>query len=426
MKQDSKSSPISTLPIKGRDWRDLKAKLTSMKLEDFDWRHGRLPSYTYFLDEETLEVQAEAYKQYIGENALGAGRAFKSITRMLDDIFSMALPLFSAPESAGASFTSGGTESVFQAVKTARTQARALRGERYGRYNIVTPITAHACLNKATDLLDIEVRRVPIDAQYRGDMSALEAAIDENTIMIYASAPSYPFGVFDAISPMGNLALRKDLWLHVDACWGGFISPFAKKLGYPIPEWDFNVPGVTSISADIHKFGYAAKGSSLIMYRDAAVQKYEVFEFSDWPRGTYSTPTFMGTKPAGAVASAWAVMQFLGEEGYLRATSETMQATMELVNGINQIPGLRCLEPTGESNIFAFVATDPTIDIMAIADRLESRGWFRGRLREPLGIQQGVNPAHLPVVDEYLREVAAAATFVRENSLKGQFDERTY
>lgn len=413
-------------PKTGTAWAVLKEELEALKEEDFDWQHGRVPSYTYFYDEATFEVQKKAYSAYIGENALGASRAFKSIAHMLDDIYRMGFALFNAPSQAGASFTSGGTESVFMAVKTARDHAMAQRGPGAGPLNIVTGVSAHPCLNKAAHILSIEVRRTPVTPEYRMDLSAVNKAIDENTIMLYASAPNYPYGVFDPISELAKLAQDKDLWLHVDACWGGFISPFAKQLGYPIPDWDFSVSGVTSLSADIHKFGYAAKGASLVLYRDAALQEFEKFEFSDWPRGTYSTPTFLGTKPAGSVAAAWAVMRFLGEEGYIAATRESMDATMKLIQGINEIPGLQCLTPTGESNLFSFVSTDPDIDIMAVADRLEQQGWFRGRMREPLAIHQGVNPAHLPVVDEYLQAVQEAIRFTKKTQAQGNYDERSY
>lgn len=414
------------LPKKGTDWPTLSHELEALKQGDFKWKDGRVPSYTYFFNDETLQVQKDAYCAFMSENGLGAGRAFPSLSRMLDDVFAMTAPLFNVPAGAGSSFTSGGTESVFQVVKTARDKARAVRGKRNGIYNVVTPATAHPCLNKAAEILDVEVKRVGLDTERRGDIASFEQAIDENSIMLYASAPCFPYGVFDPIAAMGRLAEKHRLWLHVDACWGGFISPFAKKLGYPIPAWDFEVPGVTSLSADIHKFGYAAKGASLVFYRDAELQKFERFEFSDWPRGTYATPTFMGTKPGGAIAAAWAVMRYLGEEGYLQATRETMDATKLLVEGLNRINGLACLEPVRESNLITFVASDPAIDIMAVADQLESRGWFRGRMREPLGIHQGVNPAHLRVVDEYLAEVANAVDFVSSHKLSAKYDEHSY
>ncbi len=415
-----------TLPTKGVAWEALVQSLDDMKAMDFDWRRGRLPSYTYFYNDDVLAKQTEAYSKYIVENGLGAGLAFKSLSAMLSDILDMGFGLFNAPSGAGGSFTSGGTESIFQAVKTCRDQARAERGEPLGQYNIVAGASAHPALDKAAQVLDVEIRRTPLDTEFRATAESLAAAIDERTIMLYASAPSYPFGVFDRIADISDLALERALWLHVDGCWGGFISPFAKRLGYDIPEWDMSLPGVTSLSADIHKFGYAAKGASLCIYRQAAVQQYEYFLFNDWARGTYWTPTMGGSKPAGSIASAWAMMQYLGQEGYERATSDTMDATMGMIDGLNAIEGLEVLRPYGESNLFNVTSNDPAVDIMAVADILDAKGWMRGRLREPLAIHQGVTPSHLPVVDEYLAEVRAAVDQVRAKGLSGQYNERTY
>lgn len=415
-----------TLPTRGLEWADIMSRMNGLKKNDFDWRTGRLPSYTYFYNDDVLEKQKEAYSAFIVENGLGAGLAFKSIGVMLDDIYAMAFELFHAPATAGASFTTGGTESIFEALRTAKEQARAVRGEPRGQYNLVTAISGHASLDKIAHILDVEVRRTPVDSEYRATAAAFEAAVDDRTIMLYASAPCFPYGVFDRIGDIGAVASKRDLWFHVDGCWGGFLSPFAKELGYPIPEWDLGVPGVTSISADLHKFGYAVKGASLILFRDKAVQKFEQFTTSAWPRGTYSTPTFMGSKPAGSVASAWAMMQYLGREGYLKATADTMKATDDLIAGVDKIPGLKCLEPHGESNLFTFVSTDPDVDLNAVAALLMSRGWMRGLMREPLGIHQGVVASHLPYVAEYLGELARAVDEVRASKTTATFNERTY
>ncbi|QKD20373.1 aspartate aminotransferase family protein [Mesorhizobium sp. NZP2077] len=388
---------------------------------------GRVPSYTYFLDDETLDVQREAYGEFIAENGLGAGRAFKSLEVMTNDIKAMAKSLFNAPDDAGVSFTSGGTESVFMAVKTARDLARHKRGEPPERYNIVACVTAHPCLNKAGELLGVDIIRTPHTKEFRADPSLMRSAINDKTIMLFASAPNYPFGTFDPIAEIGKLAQHSGLRLHVDGCWGGFLSPFTERLGYPVPPWDFRVLGVSSLSADIHKFGYAAKGASLVLYRSADDQDHEAFSFSGWPRGTYSTPTFLGTRAGGAIASAWAVMHYLGMEGYLRAARLTMEATTRLIAGLNSIPDIECLAPYGESNLISFVSLDSALDIYAVADRLEERGWLRGRMREPQAIQQGVNPAHLATVEEYLSAVREAIEFVRRNaSAPVAYDEHSY
>lgn len=407
------------------DWTTLKTELLALKRLDLDWRKGRLPAYIYFYSDELLRIQTEAYSLYAVENALGEGKVFRSLTTMLGDIAAMAFDLYNAPPGAGMSFTSGGTESLFEAVKTARKRFRS-RHPQAGRLNVIAPVSAHATLNKAGDILDVDIVRVGLTSDYRADVGAMAAALNENTIMLFGSAPCFPYGVFDPIPALGRLAIDRDLWLHVDGCWGGFISPFAKRLGYPIPEWDLSVPGVTSISSDIHKFGFSAKGASLLLFREESMKQFERFEFGGWPRGTYATPTFLGSRPAGSIASAWAVMRYLGMEGYLETTKATMDATMGFINGIDAIPGLRCLRPIGEANLFAFVSDDKDVDIMAVADALLEKGWFPGRLREPLGIQQGVNPVHLPIVDEYVRDVANAVNVVRAAKQSSAFKDGTY
>jgi sphinganine-1-phosphate aldolase len=417
---------MTALPATGTDWDTLRRELVDFKRLDLDWRRGRLPAFIYYYDEDLLRVQTEAYALYAVENALGEGRAFGSLSAMLADIAGMAFELYHAPPGAGMSFTSGGTESLFEAVKTARKWFRQRNPGHAGRLNLVAPVSAHATLNKAGDILDVDIVRVGLTEDWRADVAAMAAAVNDSTIMLFASAPCFPYGVFDPIPALGRLALERDLWLHVDGCWGGFISPFAKRLGYPIPDWDLGVPGVTSVSSDIHKFGFSAKGASLLLFRDEAMKKLERFEFGGWPRGTYATPTFLGSRPAGSIASAWAVMRYLGWEGYLKTTKATMDATMGFIEGIDAIAGLRCLQPVGESNLFAFVSDDPRVDIMAVADLLQVKGWFPGRLRVPLGIQQGVNPVHLPIVDEYVAEVAAAVDRVRVAGQSGAYQDGTY
>ncbi|XWN30501.1 MAG: aminotransferase class V-fold PLP-dependent enzyme [Devosia sp.] len=422
---DDVGERLSQFPPKGRPWQDIKADLTALKSRDLDWKRGRLPAYIYYYDEDVLQVQTDAYRIYAVENGLGEGKAFHSLTAMLADISAMSVDLFGAPPGAGVSFTSGGTESLFEAVRTAKKRHRQRHGKRDG-LNVVAPVSAHATLNKAGDILDVEIVRVPLGAEWRADVGAMEAAINENTIMVFASAPCFPYGVFDPIPALGAIAKARDLWLHVDGCWGGFISPFALRLGYLIPPWDLSVDGVTSLSADIHKFAYGAKGASLLIFRDAAMKELERFSFSGWPRGTYATPTFLGSRPAGAIASAWAVMNYLGMEGYLKTTKAAMDATMGFIKGIDAIDGVSCLQPVGEANLYAFVSDDTSVDIMAVADHLQARGWFPGRLREPVGIQQGVNPVHLPIVDDYVEEVAAAVRAVRDAGTKGAYRDGSY
>jgi glutamate/tyrosine decarboxylase-like PLP-dependent enzyme len=426
-KRAGSGSGASGLPTKGAPWSDIEAQLRQLKNLDVDGLRGRLPAYIYYYNEELLEIQKRAFCAYILENGLGTETAFKSLGTMQSAIFDMAFRLFNAPKSAGAVFTSGGTISILDAVRMARNKARAERGERYGIFNIVAPFSAHPALNKAGDFLDVEIRRVPLGSNYRGDVKATADAIDDKTIMLFGSAPCYPFGVFDSIQEYSELALQRGLWLHVDACMGGFLSPFATKLGYKIPLWDFSLPGVTSISADIHKYGYGVKGASLLVFRDKELhKKHGEFVFHDWHRGTYASPSIAGSSPGGAISAAYAVMKFLGEEGYLRITKATMDAVAKWISGVNSIDGLRCFEPHGESALFGFYSTDPKVDILAVAERLKEKGWYPGLNTDPYAIQQGVTAVHIPIIDEYLAQLRDAVTAVRKTNAKGTFNARTY
>lgn len=423
---DVTTQHLDGFPKRGVPWAEIEQELKHLKSLDFDGRAGKLPAYMYFHTEELLEVQKKAYAEYILENGLGAGVAFRSLEVMQHAIFRWAFDLFHAPEGAGATFTAGGSSSVLDALRTARNRARALRGEAYGIYNVVTPFSAHPCLTKSAQFLDVEVRRTPLGEHRRGDPAAIAAAIDENTIMIYGSAPAYPFGLFDPIERFGELALERNLWFHVDACWGGFLSPFAKKLGYPLPNWDFEVPGVTSISADIHKHGYGVKGASLLLFRDKSVQSYQEFVFHDWHRGSYVTPSLPGSSPGGSIAAAYAVMKYLGEEGYLEIAKATMEGTISWIDGVNNVEGLKCFEPVGESSIFGFYSTDSSLDILAIAEFMQTRGWLPGLNTDPYAIQQAVTAVHGPFVNNYLLDLRDAVDHARSTNAKGAFNARTY
>ncbi|MBI4421663.1 MAG: aspartate aminotransferase family protein [Gemmatimonadetes bacterium] len=284
---------MKTLPQTGEPWPEIERRLKEAKQGDFDWRGGRVPYYIYFYDDALLEVQKRAYTAYLVENALSARGAFPSLGRMTDEIFEMAFGIFHAPARAGASFTSGGTESVFQAIKSAREKAVAER--RVSRPNLVTAYSRHPSVNKAAHILGIEARITPVGKDFRADVDAMRAAMDDQTVLLYASSPSFPYGVIDPIRDLGTLALERGVWLHSDACFGGFVSPFAKKLGYAIPEFDLSVPGVTSLSADIHKFGFGCKGASVLLYADQRdEQRYGRYVVEDTASGPYATATFSG------------------------------------------------------------------------------------------------------------------------------------
>lgn len=406
---------MTTLPAKGRPWTELKAELEAAKADDFSWRKGRMALYFYYLDEEVTRVAQEAYLTYWTENAMGT-RAFPSMKRLESEVIAMGLALHHAPPEATATFTSGGSESIFLAVKTARDWARETKG--ITAPNIVIPRTGHPTFDRAAQHLGIEVRRVKTTRNdFRADPEAMARRIDANTIMLLGSAPNYPYGVFDPIRDIAALAEAHGLWMHVDACVGGFLAPFVRKTGRDIPDFDFAVPGVMSISADLHKYAYTAKGASMMMLRDAALKQYQTFTFNDWERGAYVNDTAQGTRAGGPVAAAWAVMNFLGEEGYVRWAHVLMDTVDRMAAGIAAISGLEVLEPH-ELCIFVYRANDPALDIGAVAEGLTRRGWFVGRQAEPAGIHLHLNPVHSVAVDDYLADLREAVAEARATGAK--------
>lgn len=414
---------MTTIPKTGRAWEDIRNSLIEAKKDDFSWRDGKLPLYVYYDDDELLRVSKEAFNLYFSENALGR-KAFPSLVRLEDDIVSMALQLFNGGPQATGTFTSGGTESQFLAVKAARNKARADR-RGLSEPNIVVPQTCHPSISKAAHYLGLKVIRVPVTDEFRADPEAMAAAITDETIMLVASAPGYTHGVFDPVAELGALALERDLWLHVDACLGGFLAPFAKLEGYPIPDFDFSLPGVTSLAADVHKYGFSAKGASILLLCEDRLRACQRFEFRDWPRGVYATDTFLGSRAGGPAASAWAVMNYLGEEGYRRIARTIMGTKAELVCGIEGIPGLEVVRPS-ELCMLLYRSCDPAVDTNAVAEGMASRGWFMGRCLEPVAIHFALNPVHAPIVKQYLTDLAEVTWDVRESERVGKLDEHTY
>lgn len=414
----SRSSRLP-FPASGSPWAAIEHQLIRAKVDDIDWRAGKLALYNYYRDEDLLRVAQDAYRLYFAENALGK-RIFPSLAKMESDVVEMCLSLFAAPPNAGGSYTSGGTESIFLAVCAARNAKPVA-----GRPNIVACETLHPAFNKSAMFLGLDVIRTPMGADFRADPTALEAAINENTVMIAASAPGFSHGVFDPIAEIATVAQRHSLWFHVDACLGGFLAPFWREIGQPVPDFDFRVSGVTSLSADLHKFGFAARGASLLLLRDAELKRLHSFEFGGWPCGIYATETFSGSRPGGSIAAAWSVMNHLGRVGYIENARLILHAKTQLMAGIEAIPGLEVIRPS-ELCILLFRSTDAALDLDALAELLGRAGWYVGRTVTPKAILQSLNPVHATSAEGYLADLRDAADEVRTKGLRGQEDLRTY
>ncbi|MBL8386320.1 MAG: aminotransferase class I/II-fold pyridoxal phosphate-dependent enzyme [Burkholderiales bacterium] len=400
----------ATLPRTGRPPADILDEMRGFKRDDVDWKRGRSPAFMFEASAAITALGRDAFLEYFSENALGAGRAFASVKRMETEVVEMALSLFQAPAEAAGFMTTGGTESLIQAVQTCRDYTRAARGEPRLAGNIVAPESVHPGFDKAARLMDLEVRRVPVAADFRADPRAMEAAIDDRTIMLIGSAPCYPFGVIDPIAELGALATRRGLWLHVDACVGGYLAPFARMIGRDIPAFDFSVPGVASLSADLHKYGFCPKPASTVFYRTPEMARHHWFDFKDWPSGRFATTTLVGTRPAGGVAGAWAVFQHLGVEGYKRVAADLLAFIDAYKAGIRAIPGLSVVgePPLG---IVAYTAAD--VDIFRVAEAMAKQGWLPGLLRRPKAIHRMMSMPHAATMDAYLADLRAALATVR-------------
>ena len=396
-------------PREGRSWPELALALRELKRDDLDWRRGRHAAFVWHADDAVEQVARDAYALFMTENGLGL-RVFPSLRRMEADVVAMVRHLLGGDAATTGHLTSGGTESIFLATHAARQWARQRRPE-VTEPEIVAAWSAHPAVNKAAHYLGMKVLRVPVGAGFRADVAAMADAITPRTVMLYGSAPTYSLGVVDPIAELADLARTRGLWLHVDACVGGILGPFVRALGHPVPEFGLALPGVTSVSADLHKSGYTAKGASVVLFRTAEHQAAGRYDFDDWPTGLYSVNTFTGTRPGGAVAAAWAVMHFLGETGYRRIAATVMEAKARLVAGLTRIG--EGLHVWGEPELWAVGFGSDAHDIFTIADRMTARSWSVGRIREPRGIHLMVTPVHAPIIDEYLVDLGHAVNEAR-------------
>nr|MBC7243739.1 aspartate aminotransferase family protein [Chloroflexota bacterium] len=387
--------------------------MKALRQEDVQWQQGRIFSLVYYANDEITELLKEAYSLFFSENALNP-TVFPSLRRLETEVVAMVAALLGGDDNVVGNMTSGGTESLLMAVKAARDWARAHKPD-IQCPEMVLPITAHPALEKAAHYFGVKPVHFPVGNDFRADIAAARRAITPRTILLVGSAPSYPHGVMDPISELAQLAQERGLWFHVDSCVGGMMLPFVRRLGYPVPEFDFQVPGVTSISADLHKYGYTAKGASVILYRNRDFRRYQFFVHTDWPGGIYISPTMAGTRPAGPIAAAWALMHFLGEEGYLALADTVMKTALKLRQGIADIPGIHIL---GEPEMSIMAIASNKLNIYEIGDEMALRGWHLDRQQFPPSLHLTVTPAHAAVADLFLQDLADAVKLAKKPSLQ--------
>ncbi len=400
------------IPKKGANAGKLLTRMKALRTKDVDWRHGKAFSLVFHQSDEHSQLLKDAYDLFFEGNGLNP-MAFESLRTFEYEVLRMTAGMLNGGGEAVGTMTSGGTESILLAVKTYRELARARR-PKVRRPQIVVPQSVHVAFDKAGKYFDVDVQHVPLEEDGGVDVAAMRRAITNDTIALVGSAPNYPNGAIDPIEALSDLALEHELPLHVDACIGGFFLPWAERLGRGIPPFDFRLPGVTSMSADLHKYGYAAKGASTVLYRNMDYMRPQLFVSVDWPGGIFVSPSLPGTRPGGAIAAAWAALNAMGEEGYTANAKVVLETADRFTEGINAIDGLAVLgKPL--VGVFAYAPTDPTLSCYAIADQLAKCGWHIDRQQRPQCIHLMLNPGHAEIVDEYLEDLRNAVTYVREN-----------
>lgn len=407
------------LPAQGLPRKDVLEAVRQMtERERARWSDGYVSGAVYHGDSEHIEFQNRVYALASQANPLHAD-LWPSASKFEAEIVAMTANMLGAPpnvtdeaERVCGTVTSGGTESILLAMKAYRDRARKERG--FTRVAVVVPDSAHVAFDKAAELFDIELVRVPVGPDFRADVAAMRRAISPRTIALVASAPCFPHGVIDPVEQIAELAREHRLGLHVDACLGGFVLPWARRLGRPVPEFDFRVPGVTSMSADTHKYGYAAKGTSVVLYRGAALRRYQYFVSADWPGGLYFSPTLAGSRPGALSAAAWASLVSFGESGYLDATRRILETADVIREGLASIPELHVLgEPLW---VIAFASRE--LDIYRVLDAMHARGWNLNGLQHPPSIHLCVTLPHTRpgVAQRFLDDLRAAVFEVKTSA----------
>lgn len=396
------------LPEKGLSKDEILETLDAKRVNDVRWQEGRTFGMVFDGGDTAHEVAEAVAMRFLHDNALNT-QAFPSLAEIQAEVVDATASLLHAPEGAAGFMTSGGTESILSAVKAARARGKAERD--ITAPEMVLADTAHAAFHKAADYFQIAVRKVPVGPDFRADVDAMAAAINANTVLVVGSAPQYPQGVIDPIPELAALASAAGANFHTDACMGGFVLPFMEMLGEAVPPWDFRVDGVTSISADVHKLGYAPKGASVVLHRTKELRRYQTFVFDDWLGGRYGSSGVLGSRSALPMATAWAVMHHLGIEGYKQRTQATIEATRRMIAGVRATDGLAVSgEPA--AHILSFVSTGE-LDVFAVGDALAAKGWFHDRQTPPDSLHATVSAGNAPVIDEWLRDLAIAVDHVR-------------
>lgn len=416
-----RESWLSELPERGLG-TEVVNRLKLEKLKDAAW-HGRSSGAVYLGGDETkghFNTLNAAYSMFAHTNPLHPD-LFPSIAKFEAEVVAMTASLLGAKDSSlktqvCGNMTSGGTESILMAVKSTRDYMRSTKG--ITSPEMVIPESAHSAYDKAAQYFNIKLWRASVNKDFQADMKSIKRLVNRNTIMIVGSAPGFPHGIIDPIEELGAFALKRNICFHVDLCLGGFVLPFARKLGYPIPAFDFTVPGVTSISVDIHKYGLGPKGTSIVLYRNHEIRRHQFVAVTEWSGGLYISPSMAGSRSGALIAGAWASLMAFGMDGYMESVQKVMQASDKLKKGISEIADLYII---GKPHMTIVAFASRTLDIYKVNDAMTVKGWSLNALHKPSSLHICVTLQHVEAIEDFLKDLTLAVRTVKENP--GSFED---
>ncbi|GAM84888.1 hypothetical protein ANO11243_028900 [Dothideomycetidae sp. 11243] len=408
---------FNSLPVEGWNADQVRAELTKLSdMKHTRWEDGRVSGAVYHGGRELCSLQTTAFDMFGVSNPIHPD-VFPGVRKMEAEVVAMVLSIFNAPEGAAGVTTSGGSESIIMAVLGARERARHER--RVTRPEMILPETAHTAFQKAAEYFKITIRYVPCPApSYKASLSHVKNLINSNTIMLVGSAPNFPHGIIDDISGLSKLAVKHNLNLHVDCCLGSFLMPFLEKAGYESEPFDFRLKGVTSISVDTHKYGFAPKGNSCVLYRNSQLRKYQYFISPDWTGGVYASPNMAGSRPGALIAGCWASLMTVGETGYVDSCHKIVGAQKEIADAIRTRDSLRDLKVIGKPLVSVVAFRSDVLDIYDIADGLSARGWHMNALQNPPAIHIAVTLPIVAAKDDLIRDIEAVVEEEKEKERK--------
>lgn len=400
---------FTEIPAQGRDRAEILREMEAMQAQEVDrWRDGKVSGAVYHGDQAHIEFLNRVYALHSQSNPLHVD-VWPSASKFEAEIVRMTANMLNGGPEVMGTVSSGGTESILLAMKTYRDWARETKGIKHPE--MILPVTAHAAFDKACQYFNIKAVHIPMAANGQADVEAARRAITRNTVVMVGSAPNFPHGVIDPIAELSELARERGIGFHTDACLGGFVLPWAEKLGDPVPPFDFRLPGVTSMSVDTHKYGYAAKGTSVVLYRGRELLHHQYYTITDWPGGLYFSPTFAGSRPGALSAACWAALTSMGAEGYMTATDKILRTAALIRQGVGEIPELRLI---GDSLFVVPFASD-ALDIYKVLEAMSHKGWSLNGLHKPACVHLCVTLRHTQpgLAEQFIVDLQDAVAHVK-------------